>query len=197
MTLVEANKIIDRLIYGCNWHRFNEPGVQQEYQRVLMRYGYAQMDNAVDRLLESDSKNVPPMSALVKACKENKQSTTEAHNDEYCYICNDKGYLFMTEKTPKYDNMPAQYALHCICPMGISQAYEGMNCKPEDRRPYRVPSVTEYFDEQAIEDMKKENRKKVHMADEQIEAARDRLATIGVRMPYVDHGDAWEGEAPC
>jgi hypothetical protein len=192
----DADKIIDRLKYSFTYNRFDEPGAIGEYKRVLAKYSFEQMNRAVDALIDfdKDGKNVPSIPALIKACKVNGQS--EVHNDTHCDICNDKGYVFMTElikigetKAGKSVNLPYQYVLHCICSVGMAQAYEGKNCKKGEESPYRVPSITEYYDDRAIEEIKKAN--KAHLTDEQKEEMQRNVAGIGLKMPNV-HGDAWE-----
>ena len=196
MTQVEANKIIDRLIYGCNWHRFDEPGVQQEYQRVLMKFGFEQMNRAVDIALESDSKNVPPISALIKACKENRLSSVEVYNDTHCDVCNDKGYILQTEHVKNGNStLPYQYVLYCpFCRVGQSQAYNGNNCKDHKVNAVCEP-ITKYYDEQAINNIRHANNHPHRLTDTEKETLRKKLTKIGLRMPIaLDRGDAWEGE---
>lgn len=160
MTKNEADKIIGRLTNRCTYHRFNEPGVTVEYQRVLAKYNYEQMNIIVDTLLENDSKNVPPISALIKACRENKTVGTVV-NTEHCEVCDDKGFVFMTENQKNGDKeLQYDYVLYCpFCPVGRSQAYNGQNCK-EYKTNYIVPPLTQYFDDYAIEQMKQANREK-------------------------------------
>ena len=203
MTQIEANKIIDRLTCGCNYNRFNEPGVQGEYQRALMRYGYTQMNTAVDSVLEADSKNVPPISALIKACKSNKTDIAFVTNPEHCDICDDKGYVFITQmqKLTETQSIPYQYVLHCICPVGMTQTYNGKECKDvEHRTPYFMPPVTEYLDEYALEQLRITNRQQKHLSATQRQEIKDKLAKFGLKMPTlkpheIEHGDAWEGDS--
>jgi hypothetical protein len=196
----EADKIIDRLKYSFTYNRFEEPGAISEYKRVLAKYSFEQMSRAVDTLIDTDKdgKNVPSIPALIKACKETRVNSVMVHNETHCDICNDKGYAFMTEitkigetKDGKAVNLPYQYVLHCICPVGMAQAYEGKNCKKGEESPYRVPSITEYYDDQAISEIRKAN--KMHLTDEQKEEIQMGAARIGLKMPNV-HGDAWEGD---
>jgi hypothetical protein len=200
MTQVEAVEIVEMLKNGCVWHRFDEAGVYEAYIKALIKYNYSQMVATVDIVLENDSKNVPPISALVKAYKESKPNSDFVTNAEHCDICNNKGYVFMTEVEKLTDrlSLPREYVLHCICPVGMAQAYNGQECKGEHRSPYIVPSVTRYFDDQAITEMKKANRPKP-----MTEAAKQELSAkflqYGIRIPElkpheVERGDAWEGE---
>jgi hypothetical protein len=162
MTQIEANKIIDRLMNGCNYHRFDEPGVQFEYQKALMRYGFDQMNTAVDVILENDSKNVPPISALVRAMRENKTGTMEVKNADYCEVCDNKGYVMVTEiiKNGDKDENDYQYPAYCpFCTIGRSQAYVGKNNK-EYKTDYVCPPLTKYFDDNAIDLMRLANREK-------------------------------------
>jgi hypothetical protein len=206
MTQVEAVKIVEMLKNGCVWHRFDEPGVYEAYVRSLIKYDYRQMATAVDVVLENDSKNVPPISALAKVCRENKPNPDQVVNAERCDICNDKGYVLMTEVDKLTENLsiPREYVLHCVCPVGMAQAYNGRECKdPEHRSPYIVPSVTRYFDDRALDEIKKTNRVKARpMSQTEIQVLRAKFLEFGVRMPdlkphEIEHGDAWEGDEPC
>jgi len=196
LTQTEANRIIDRLTYGCNWNRFDEPGVQAEYQRALMKYGYEQMNRAVDIALETDSKNVPPISALIKICKENRPPSFEVHNDTHCDVCNDKGYILQTEHVKNGDTvLQYEYVLYCpFCRVGQAQAYNGNNRKDHKCNAVCEP-LTKYYDERAISEIRYANNHPHIMTDEEKETLRKKLTRIGLRMPIaLDRGDAWEAE---
>jgi hypothetical protein len=71
----------------------------------------------------------------------------------------------------------------------MSQSYEGKNCR-NSQTAYRVPCVTEFFDEYNIEKTKRMT------ASEKTDIKRQ-LAKIGFNMPEArlyDRCDAWEGE---
>lgn len=185
MTVAEADKIIERLTNACNWHRFDEPGVYEEYKRRLMKYGFAQMDAAVDAVVEKDSRNVPPISELIKACKEHRQTVAEVHNETHCDVCNDKGYVMLTEMAQSGDlQIPYEYVYYCpYCAVGCAQAYTS--------RP-----ITDVLDDQAIARLKHSNAHPHVMTDAEKEALRKKLESIGLRLPAaLDRGDAWEGDA--
>ena len=207
MIRTDADKIINRLTDGCEWNRFDRPGVQAEYQKALLKYSYDQMNSAVDILLESDSKNVPLISALVKVCRGNKSSAIEITNPEYCEVCDDKGYVIMTEYRKFTDeiSIPYQYVLYCpFCPVGQSQAYDGRTCK--EKSPYFCPPLTQYFDDEVISQMRQINRDKKErshkLSREEIDEIQAKFTKFGLKMPALkphetERGDAWEGDAPC
>jgi hypothetical protein len=185
MKTSESLKIISRLKSAFVYNKFDEDGVTDEYQRFLTKYSYQAVNSAIDAIVESDSKNVPPISALIKIIKEScKPSKLDITNPEHCEICNDKGFLIMAENESKLDNMPYQYVLHCICLVGMSMTYDGKNCK--NQSPYIIPPVTKYYDDYGIEQVKKANRKKANTKE---------FPKIGKSMPELkpfERGDAWE-----
>jgi hypothetical protein len=197
----EAEKIIDRLKYSFTYNKFDEPAAIGEYKRVFARYSYEQMNRAVENLIENDKdgRNVPPIPALIKACKENRQSGAEVVNSLHCDVCNDKGYALMTEHVKNGNEiLQYQYALYCpFCTVGQSQAYNGNNCKDHKANAVCEP-MTKYFDEQVIEQMRYDNNHSKRLADAEKEILRKKLTRIGLRLPQaLDHGDAWEGEEQC
>jgi hypothetical protein len=121
----EADKIIDRLKYSFTYNKFDEPGAIGEYKRVLAKYSYDQMNRAVNILIDTDKdgKNVPPIPALIKACRENRQASA-VHNDTHCGVCNDKGYILVKECVKNGDiSLPYETVYYCpYCPVGQSQA---------------------------------------------------------------------------
>jgi hypothetical protein len=203
MTTSEISKTIERLKSAFNFHRFNEDGVTEEYQRFLSRHNFQQINSAIDNLIESDSQRVPPISAIIKTLKEsNKPGAVEVRNPEYCAICDNKGFILMTEIESNLDDKPYQYVLHCTCLVGKSLTYDGKNCKKGEQSPYIIPCITEYFDDYAIDQMKKANRQKYKMTSSDRQAIKDQLGKFGIRMPdlkphEVEKGDAWESDEPC
>jgi hypothetical protein len=198
MTRAEADKIIKRLSDGCIYHRFDEPGVMAEYQRFLLKFSFDIMARVVDEIFEEDSKNVPPISVLVKTYK--KLSGTNigslpAKNEQYCEVCADNGLVLMTEVK---DKMPYQYALYCpFCNIGRSFAYDGRNCK-DHKSEYIIPPLTQYFDNAAIADMKRRNRQKQaesKMTLSEIAELFRNTKITGLDIPELktwERGDAWE-----
>lgn len=192
----EIDLIIERLKNGCTYHRFDEPGVVMEYVRILGKYSYRLMNKAVDIVLEEDSRNVPPISALVKAYKkieeEDRSRNTcgiEVKNAEYCAVCDDKGFILMTKYIKNGDEeLPYQYVLYCpFCAVGRSHAFDGSQCK--EKIPYKVPPLTKYFDEEGIEALRDANIKR-HKASENVVTRIDfgDLA-IGRPMPNVPEAE--------
>lgn len=190
MTTPESYKIISRLKSAFSFNRFDDEGVLEEYQHFLVKYSFPIINAAIDVLIESDSQRVPPISAIIKTVKElNKPTTTIVSNPEYCNICDNKGFILMTETESKLDDRPYQYALHCTCRIGMSQVYEGKNCK-DHKTPYRVPCVTEYFDDYNVEKMKR-------LTSQEKRDIQRQLTGIGFKIPearFYEKGDAWEGE---
>lgn len=208
MTLVEADKIIDKLTDSFNWNRFDEAGVHEAYARKIMNFNYGQMETAIETLIETDSKNVPPISALIRAYRESKTNPELVKNAEYCAVCDDKGWVLMTEYRKFTDNIsiPYQYILYCnFCPAGRAQAYNGMDCKnAEHRTNYHTPPVAAYFDENEIEKMREANlaRKNYKLTQLEIDDIKAIFKKFGYKMPELkpfetDKGDAWEGDAEC
>ena len=66
MTYEQAERLVNRLKNACTFHRFEEPGVNAEYIRFLMKYDHDRMSEAIDIAIEEDSRNVPAISALAK-----------------------------------------------------------------------------------------------------------------------------------
>ena len=64
MTRTQAEKLVERLKSACIFNRFDEPGVYMEYIRALAQYDYDRMDEAIDEIIEEDSRNVPPISCV-------------------------------------------------------------------------------------------------------------------------------------
>lgn len=200
MTSKEITTIINRLKSGFNFNRFADDGVEEEYQRFLAKHPFPAINAAIDALIETDSQRVPPISHIIKAMRELSKTNTAlgVSNTEQCHICNNKGYIFMKQTESNLNNNPYEYVLHCICPVGMSQAYDGKNCKKGEQTNYTVPSVTQYFDDYAISEMKKANMNKGRMTAADKAELKKQLAKFGLKMPELkeyEKGDAWwEGE---
>jgi len=208
MTRVEVDKIIDKLTDSFNLNKFDEVGVQEAYCRKLLNLDYRQMEVAVDALIETDSKYVPPISVLIKAYRDSKPNPAMIANAEYCSVCDDKGYVLMTEYRKFTDNttIPYQYVLHCnFCPVGRAQSYNGMDCKnAECRTNYYTPPITRYFDENEIENMRESNiaRKNYKLTQFEIDEIKIVFKKFSYKIPElrpfeIEHGDAWEGDEKC
>ncbi len=200
MTISEFDQIIIRLSGAFTYNKFSEKGVITEYKRSLMKYGFEQMNNAIDNLIENtDGKNTPPISALIKACRENRSTVAEVHNEAHCYVCNNKGYLLITEYIKNgEDPMPYQIVYYCpFCHIGQAQAYNGNNNKDYKCNAVCHP-ITSILDERAIAEIVHSNKNPKRMTDSEREVLGNKLRRIGLRMPKaLERGDAWEGDAPC
>ena len=200
MNNTEAEKIISRLKYSFTFNKFDEPGAIGEYKRVLAKYSFEQMSRAVDNLIDNDKdgKNVPPIPALIKACRENRSTTAEVTNSVHCDACNDKGFMLITEIVQNgKEQLPYQMVYYCpFCAVGQAQAYSGNDSKEHKCNAVCFP-ITQILDEQAIEQLRYSNNHPKRMTDTEKEALRKKLYKIGLPLPKaLDRGDAWEGDAP-
>jgi len=204
MTKNQAETLVERLKNACNFHRFDEPGVYVEYVRALARFDYDRMEQAIDEIIEEDSRNVPPISVLIKKYKGvagTKGGRLEVKNEQYCAVCDDKGFLILEELMKiGEDNegnpvtMKYQFVYHCpYCAVGSQ-------CKK--RSDYRVPAITEVLPDEAINDIYRKNLKKKQQNNNEIKARslRDITLAVGKDVPeakYFDEfipGDAYEGD---
>lgn len=193
MTEVEAIELIERLKNACTFNRFEDPGVYAEYLRALKRYDYGRMDAAIDAAIEDDSRNVPAISLLVKKYKDALNAPKdrfEVKNEEYCPVCDDRGYLLMTEIQKSGDmEIPYQFALYCpFCPVGRSQAYDGRSiADKEHRSPYYVPPLTEYFGDEGIQALREANMKRRRENMDVKRPVEKAVQSIGKEIP-----DGWQ-----
>jgi hypothetical protein len=172
VTKDDAEVIVDRLKNGCTYHRFDEPGVWSEYIRYLCRQNYSLMDKAVDKALEDDCRNAPTISQLNRAYEtlQKSRQSIEVRNEEYCPVCDDKGFVLMKEQAGErfcVSGKPIEYeyVLYCpFCPLGMSQAYDGSQCK--EKSLYKCEPLTKYFDEHSINEFKRKNIEKKEHKDE-------------------------------
>ena len=189
MTQDQAEILVDRLKNACVFHRFDEPGVYLEYARTIARYDYDRMNAAIDEIIEEDSRNVPPISALVKKYRELKESSkgrTNVQNEEYCAICDDKGFVMMKEKHLE-TGITYEYILYCpFCAVGRSWAYDGSQCK-EYRSPYKIPPLTKYFDDEGIQAMREANMKRRRENMDVKRPVEKAVQSIGKEIP-----DGWQ-----
>jgi len=184
----QADRLVMRLKGACTYHRFDEPGVYAEYIKFLMRHDFDRMDAAVDAAIEDDSRNVPAISVLAKKYKEVSKNPEKAiiKNDEYCAVCDDKGYIMMREKQPD-TGIEYEYVLYCpFCAVGRSQAYDGSQCK-DHKSPYRVPPLTEYFGDEGIQALREANLKRRATKTEKTRQLEKEIQTVGKSMP-----DGWQ-----
>lgn len=185
----QADKLIERLKSACTFHRFDEPGVYAEYSKFFMRYDFHTMAKVVDWAIEADSRNVPPISTLAKSYNKHKEVFRRkdlVRNEEYCPVCDDKGFIIMKEKDP-LSGYIYDYVLYCpFCPVGRAQAYNGMEC--ENKSLYMVPPITKYFDEQAVQLMREENLKRRAVKGEATQKPlKGQLQKVGRSIP-----DGWQ-----
>lgn len=189
MMRTQAEKLVERLKCACNFNRFDEPGVYAEYIRALARYDYDQIEKAIDELIEEDSRNVPPISAIVKKYKEIKEGpkgNTIIKNEEYCAVCDDNGFVLIKEKQQD-SGLIYEYMLYCpFCAVGRSWAYDGKQCK-ERKSPYRIPPLTEYFGDEGIQTLREANLKKRAKRTETTNSMKKGLQDVGKSIP-----DGWQ-----
>ena len=204
MTISEFDQIIIRLSGAFTYNKFSEKGVITEYKKVLMKYGFEQMNRAIDNLIEySDGKDAPgkytpTIGLLVKACRENHSTVAEVHNDKHCDVCMDKGYILITEIVKNgEEQLPYQVVYYCpFCSVGQSQAYNGNNSKDHKANAVCLP-ITQILDEQAINQLRYANNHPKQLTDSEKAALEKKLKRIGLRLPIaMNKGDAWEGDAP-
>lgn len=190
MTRTQAERLVERLKSACTFNRFDEPGVYAEYIRALARYDYDRMEEAIDAAIEEDSRNVPPISALIKNYKEAFKKSTSARidikNEQYCSVCDDKGFVMMKEKHLE-TGIAYEYILYCpFCAVGRSWAYDGSQCK-EHKSPYKIPPLTKYFDDEGIQALRETNLKRRAERSESVRLAKKELQTVGKSIP-----DGWQ-----
>jgi len=184
MTRTQAEKLVERLKSACIFNRFDEPGVYMEYVRALARYDYDRMEEAIDAAIEDDSRNVPPISALIKKYRETTESRVNVKNEEYCAVCDDKGFVLMKEKQSD-TGLIYEFVLYCpFCPVGRAQAYDGRNISDKGHRsPYYVPPVNKYFSDEGVQALREANLKRQAKRSEAVRLAKEKLQTVGKSMP--------------
>lgn len=191
MTRTQAEKLVERLKSACIFNRFDEPGVYMEYIRALARYDYDRMDEAIDEIIEEDSRNVPPISVLIKKYKGvagTKGGRMEVKNEQYCDVCDDKGFVLMKEQDPKTKNL-YEYVLYCpYCAVGRAQAYDGRSINNiKHRSPYYVPPITEYFGDEGIAALRETNLKRRRENMDVKRPVEKAVQSIGKEFP-----DGWQ-----
>jgi len=187
MTRTQADELVERLKCACTFNRFDEPGVYTEYIRFLARHDYDRMEQAIDAAIEEDSRNVPAISVLAKKYKaigEVPKIRANIRNEEYCAVCDDRGFVLMKEMEPTSGNI-YEYVLYCpFCAVGRANAYDGRQCK-DHKSPYYVPPLTDYFDDEGIEALREANLAKRKSRSETFRPIQDELRAIGKEMPKV------------
>ena len=187
MTYNQAIELIERLKNACVYHRFDEPGVHKEYTRFLMKYNYELMNEVIDAAIEDDSRNVPAISVLAKKYRELRtlpKSNISVKNEEYCAVCDDRGFVLMKEKDNDSGNW-YEYVLYCpFCALGRFFAYEGSQRSDKERRsPYRVPALTEYFGDEGIQALREENLRRRAMRTKAARPEKADFQKIGKSIP--------------
>lgn len=187
MLETQAERLLERLKSACTYHRFDEPRVHAEYVRAFVRYDYDRMNDAIDAAIEDDSRNVPPISVLAKRYREitdGAKDRADIRNDEYCAVCNDKGYILMKEQDPKTKDL-YEYVLYCpFCAVGRVQAYDGRNISgTRHRSPYYVPPLTKYFGDEGIQALRETNLARRARNTEKVRPVRKELQTVGKSVP--------------
>ena len=188
MTYEQAERLVERLKNACTFHRFEEPGVNAEYIRFLMKYDHDRMSKAIDTAIEEDSRKVPAISVLAKKYRETTESRINVKNEEYCAVCDDKGFVLMKEKQSD-TGLIYEFVLYCpFCPVGRDRAYDGRNISDKEHRsPYYVPPVTKYFSDEGIQALRETNLKRRAERSESVRLAKKELQTVGKSIP-----DGWQ-----
>jgi len=151
------------------------------------------MEQAIDEIIEEDSRNVPPISVLVKKYKGvagTKGGRLEVKNEQYCDVCDDKGFVLMKEKDSE-SGLTYEYVLYCpFCNVGMAQAYDGRNINDKEHRsPYYVPALTEYFGDEGIAALRATNLKKRKQDAAASKPVEKAVQSVGKSIP-----DGWKYE---
>lgn len=188
MTYEQAERLVNRLKNACTFHRFEEPGVNAEYIRFLMKYDHDRMSEAIDAAIGEDSRNVPAISVLAKKYRETTKSRINVKNEECCDVCDDKGFVLMKEKQSD-TGLTYEFVLYCpFCQVGRAWAYDGRNISDKKHRsPYYVPPITEYFGDEGIQALRETNLKRRAERSETARLAKKELQTVGKSIP-----DGWQ-----
>ncbi len=188
MTYEQAERLVERLKNACTFHRFEEPGVNAEYIRFLMKYDHDRMSEAIDTAIEEDSRNVPAISVLAKKYRDTTKRSKLVQNEDYCDVCDDKGFVLMKEKQSD-TGLTYEFVLYCpFCPVGRSWAYDGRNISDKKQRsPYYVPPITEYFGDEGIQALRETNLKRRAERSESVRLEKKELQAVGKSMP-----DGWQ-----
>lgn len=188
MTYEQAERLVNRLKNACTFHRFEEPGVNAEYIRFLMKYDHDRMSEAIDAAIEEDSRNVPAISVLAKKYRDTTKRSKLVQNEDYCDVCDDKGFVLMKEKQSD-TGLIYEFVLYCpFCPVGRAWAYDGRNISDKKHRsPYYVPPITEYFGDEGIQALRETNLKRRAERSESVRLAKKEIQDVGKSMP-----DGWQ-----
>ena len=184
MMRAQAERLIERLKNACTFNRFDEPGVYAEYIRALARYDYDRMEEAIDAAIEEDSRNVPEISVLVKKYRDTTKRSKLVQNEDYCDVCDDKGFVLMKEKQNDSD-LIYEYVLYCpFCPVGRTWAYDGKNISVKEHRSlYRIPPLTEYFGDEGVQAFREANLKRRASNAKVKRPTKNELQAIGKSIP--------------
>lgn len=189
MLAEQADRLIERLKSACTYHKFDEPKVYAEYVRFLVRHDYDTMDEAIDLALEEESRNVPAISLISKKyheINERPRRKADVQNQEYCAVCDDKGFVLMTKYIKNGgEELPYQYVLYCpFCAVGRTHAYDGRQ-GIKHKSPYYVPPLTKYFDDEGIEALREANLKRRKASENIVTRIDFGDLAIGRPMPNV------------
>jgi len=188
MTYEQAERLVERLKNACTFHRFEEPGVNAEYIRFLMKYDHDRMSKAIDTAIEEDSRNVPAISVLAKKYRDTTKRSKLVQNEDYCDVCDDKGFVLMKEKQSD-TGLTYEFVLYCpFCPVGRTWAYDGRNISDKKHRsPYYIPPITKYFGDEGIQALREANLKRRAERSESVRLAKKELQDVGKSIP-----DGWQ-----
>ena len=153
MTMSETNVLVDVLKYACNYHRFSEPGVVEQYTKALIRMDFKRASLAIDTILKGDSRNVPAISEILSVYA--NTGIAAYGNIEYCPYCDDKGIIFVKESFGEQKHIYEMLYYCPYCAMGEQYTYDGSTCK--EKSPYRVHPITEVFCDEILNQIKTTN----------------------------------------
>jgi hypothetical protein len=159
------------------------------------------MDEAIDIALEEESRNVPAISLISKKYNEinnRPRRRADVQNQEYCAVCDDKGFVLMTKYIKNGDEqLPYQYVLYCpFCAVGRAHAFDGSQCR--EKIPHKVPPLTKYFDDEGIEALREANLKRRKASENIVTRIDFEDMGIGRPMPNVPEAELWDevGDLP-
>lgn len=203
MTQEEAQSLVVKLNGNFNTYgKLDNLDDVVAYKRTLLKYDYKKMNSVIENLIDNDDRKdcgtLPATPYLIRKYKDQRSATAEVTNSVHCDVCNDKGFMLITESVKNgNEQLPYQTVYYCpFCRVGQAQAYNGNDSKEHKCNAVCFP-ITQILDEQAIEQMRYSNNHPKRMTDTEKEALRKKLYKIGLPLPKaLDRGDAWEGDAP-
>lgn len=125
------------------------PEVRENWFKVMRNFSDEVIQEAIDNLIKTN-KFCPKPAELQAECKKlediEKNNKRLLTNQEYCYVCNNLGFVY-------YDTSEGKKSLYCTeCEKGQKEKYDGRQCKIKSD--YYNEPVTKYFD---IEQLRSQN----------------------------------------